>query len=136
MKLIVPVYGDKRIAEGFNKTTDVCIYDPLASEAKNVCTFVPWRTIIPPGSKITKKMKEIGIAGVLTSQIQLLALNLFVESGIHVYRSEGDDLERNLSLYRDQKLMPFTSKEALENSSICSGTCDTCTTDDQCKTSK
>ncbi|WP_321331950.1 hypothetical protein [uncultured Bacteroides sp.] len=133
MKLIVPVYDDNRIAEGFNRTPDVCIFDPMASGQEGVCTFVPWRTIIPPGSKITKKMKEMGIEAVLTSQIQLLALNLFVENGINVYKSSGDDLTYNLSLYIKQELMPYTAIEALENSSICSGSCDSCESDDKCE---
>lgn len=133
MKVIVPVYDNSRIAEGFNRTPDVCIFDPMASGAEAVCTFVPWRTIIPPGSKITKRMKEMGIDAVLTSQIQLLALNLFVENGINVYKSDGNDLEHNLSLYSDRKLTPFTTIEALENRAICSGSCDICSSDDKCE---
>ena len=133
MKVIVPVYDNCRIAEGFNRTPDVCIFDPMASEAEEVYTFVPWRTIIPLGSKNTKRMREMGIDAVLTSQIQLLALNLFVENGINVYKSDGNDLEHNLVLYSDRKLTLFTTTEALENSAICNGSCDSCSSDDKCE---
>lgn len=133
MKLIIPVYDNKLIAEGFNKTTHVCIFDPETSDAETCC-FIPWRTIIPPGSKITKQMKEMGIAAVLTSQIQLLALNLFVENGIQVYKSSGTDLTQNLLLYKQNKLHPFTVTDAMESSNLCSGTCDSCTSDESnCK---
>lgn len=130
MKLIVPVYDNTSIAEGFNSTPDVCIFDPeMVGEAS--CTFVPWRQIIPPGSKITKVMRELGIGAVLTSQIQLLALNLFVEQHIQVYKSFGTDLHQNLVLYSQNELRQFGTSDALESASICSGSCSDCS-DDKC----
>ncbi|MFV0397870.1 MAG: NifB/NifX family molybdenum-iron cluster-binding protein [Bacteroidales bacterium] len=128
MKLIIPIYNSSSIAEGFNKTTEVCIYDPKEQEDAR-CFFVQWKTIIPSGSKITKRMNELGIHAVLTSEIQALALNLFSENNILVYKSIGHDLAYNLSLYSQNKLSLFTMSDALENRVICSGTCDSCTTD-------
>jgi len=128
MKLIVPVYDNAYIAEGFNSTPVVCIFDPEKAGEESCC-FVPWRQIIPPGSKITKVMKELGIGAVLTSQIQLLALNLFVEHQIQVYKSAGTDLKRNLALYTKNELQSFTASDTLENATICSGACDQCTDD-------
>ncbi|MFA6872487.1 MAG: hypothetical protein WCQ86_00685 [Bacteroidaceae bacterium] len=134
MKLIVPVYDNNRIAEGFSKTPNVCLFDPSIASLDEACTFTSWSNLIPHGTKIAGRMKELGIGNVLAPQIQLLALNLFVENGIHVYKSEGSDLIHNLSLYCAQKLVRYTTTDALENSNICSGSCSDCS--DTCSTNE
>jgi len=134
MKLIVPVYDKNCIAEGFSKTPNVCLFDPSIATLSEACTFTSWSSLIPHGTKIAKRMKELDIGNVLAPQIQLLALNLFVENGIQVYKSEGTDLAHNLALYRSQKLMPYTTKDALQNANICSGSCSDCS--DTCSTAK
>ena len=134
MKLIVPVYDKNHIAESFSKTPDVCLFDPSITSLSDACIFTSWSNLIPQGTKITKRMRELDIGNVLAPQIQLLALNLFVENGIQVYKSEGTDLVQNLLLYCAKKLVPYTTTDALQNSSICTGSCSDCS--DTCSTAK
>lgn len=131
MKIIIPVKENHTIASGFNETPDVCIYD-RDKELKEACIFTNWRKIIPPGSKITKRLKEEGIYAVLTQEMQLLALNLFRDNGIAVYKSNGADLQSNLKLLKADKLNFYSTEEALENNKLCGGKCDDCKTEEKC----
>jgi len=132
MKVIVPVHSRERIAEGFNCAAGVCICDLAATPAES-CTFGFWKDIIPQGAKIASRFKELDINSVLASRIQMLALNFFTTGGIDVYKSEGDNLQENLSLMRQNRLGRFTAEEALQNGSSCSGACSSCSSSD-CKT--
>ena len=128
MKIIIPVL-DNRIVGGFNQTPDVCVFDTQTAGRE----YKPWRDIMPPGTKITRSLKAYGITSVLVSEMQLLALNLFRDNGIDVFKSEGDDLNYNLDLLKKGSLKYYSSELALENSSICGGSCEDCSTDDKCK---
>ncbi len=83
MKLIIPVYDNKLNAEGFNKTPTYAYLIPRPLMQKPAVLF-PGAPLYRPKQNYQTD-KEMGIAAVLTSQIQLLALNLFVENGIQVY---------------------------------------------------
>ncbi len=132
MKVIIPIKERTCIASGFNETPDVCIFD-VNKELKEACSFIGWREIIPPGSKITLKLKEQGIYAVLTGEMQLLALNLFRENGINVYKSKGTNLYENLELLSRGELKSYSVEEALENNKLCGGQCNDCTSDTDCK---
>ncbi len=128
MKIIIPVL-DNRIAGGFNQTPDVCVFDTQTDGRE----YKPWRDIIPPGTKITRSLKAYGITSVLVSQIQLLALNLFRDNGIDVYKSIGDILDSNIKHLKLGKLELYTVENALENNKLCGGSCEECTTEISCK---
>lgn len=132
MKVIIPVKDESVVAAGFNATADVCIFD-LNKQMDEACCFIPWRKIIPAGSKITKQLKDQDIYAVLTVEMQLMALNLFRENGIAVYKSDGIDLKHNLSLLSEGNLSYYSVEDALENKKICGGECSECTTDDNCE---
>lgn len=120
------------IASGFNATSDVCIYDE-DKPMDEACIFINWREIIPPGTKITQQLKAQGILGVLTETMQLMALNLFRENGITVFKSVGKDLYSNLTLLSEGKLEYYSVSEALENNKLCGGECSDCAGDTSCE---
>ena len=132
MKVIVPVKDKKKIATGFNSTPEVCVYD-LEKNISEGSEFKNWKEIIPPGTKITLRLKQENIHAVLTSQMQLLALNLFRDNGIDVYKSEGDDLFSNLNLLREGQLGKYSTEQALENGKICGEDCESCSSDTKCE---
>ena len=132
MKVIIPIIENKIIASGFNATPDVCIYDQ-EKQLDEACHFICWREIIPPGSKITKQLKEQGILAVLTNEMQLMALNLFRDNGIQVYRSEGTDLYSNLTLLKEGRLTYYSVEDAMENNKLCGGDCTDCKTESDCE---
>ena len=132
MKIIIPVKGKNIIASGFNSTPEVCIYD-FEKNPQDGIEFKMWRDIIPQGSKITLKLKQENIRAVLTAQMQVLALNLFKENGIEVFKSEGDDLFHNLNLLKNGSLGLYTIESALENSEMCGSDCNSCSTEEKCK---
>ena len=132
MKIIIPVRDDRVIASGFNATPHVCIFDQEKA-MDEACHFTCWREIIPQGTKITKQLKEHGIYAVLTEEMQLLALNLFRDNGIVVYKSQGDDLYQNLHLLNKGLLKHYSVEDALDNNKLCSGQCEECVDDNKCE---
>lgn len=129
MRVIIPVINET-IAAGFNQTPDVCVFDTESNSSNRM----PWREIIPPGTKITSRLKAAGITAVLVYQIQLLALNLFRDNGIQVYKSRGDDLYCNLKLITEGDLQLYSVENALENNQLCGGSCNECSsTTSSCK---
>lgn len=125
MKVIAPVHTRHRLAEGFNAAAGVCICDLSAAPGEGY-TFGFWKDIIPPGSKVATRLRELGIGSVLATRMQMLALNFFTAGNIAVYKSRGDNLDENLELLRQQKLEHYTAEEALQNASLCSGSCASC----------
>ena len=132
MKVIIPIKEGKLIASGFNATPDVCVYD-TDKKWSEACSFICWKEIIPPGSKITRKLKDQGIYALLTGEMQLLALNLFRDNGISVFKSRGADLYRNIELLNNGELLEYSTEDALENRAICGGDCQDCSSDSECK---
>ena len=78
-------------------------------------------------------MKAHDIYAVLTSEMQLMALNLFRDNGIAVFKSVGCDLHENLLLLNENRLLRYSVNDALENKKICVGECSDCTTESSCE---
>jgi predicted Fe-Mo cluster-binding NifX family protein len=127
MKVIIPVIDNVNqknvIASGFNVTSFVCIYNLET----NQFTWSQWREIIPEGTKMTQKLKELSIFSVITKNIHFMALAIFKENGMQVYKSQGENLIENISFFNEKILEPYTVQE-VENSSLCGGACSSCST--------
>ncbi|MCK9159236.1 MAG: hypothetical protein WCR45_01290 [Bacteroidaceae bacterium] len=123
MKVIIPISKNKCIADGFNTTADVCVFD-TETEAT---TFTFWKEIIPSGSSILAQFEKMKIAGAIVGHIQLMALKVLSEKGFVVYKSQGRILQQNLMLLKENKLTLYPPIEAMENGVICSGECNSCT---------
>ncbi len=126
MKIILPVIENgfqKQVARSFHNTELACIYN---------CTnqTVEWVSTKDVGAKsgdLAEELRCIGIRAVISTQMPLMALGFFVESGLSVYRAASESIEENILLFTANQLEPMTPILA-SVSSACSGSCSACKT--------
>lgn len=122
MNVIIPVTDlekDKsKLSKGFHNTDNVCIYNSL----NNSYEWLKTKEISNSEDNLSLALKRKGIYTVITSHMPYLALRLFKESGIIVYKSKSKSLEKNIDLFLNRELEPFTPQIQFNNSS-CSSSC-------------
>ncbi len=127
MKIIIPVVDDKEakneLAGGFHNAEYACIYDCDSEDYE-------WLLV----SEITKKpgnlsieLKKQGINIVISNSMPIMALTMFRELGLLVYKAGAKDVESNVKLYLDKKLGPLTFFNLKEEAdSSCNSSCSSC----------
>lgn len=125
MKIMIPVVDNSdhklTIADGFNTSSHVCLYDI----EKDCLDWMEADKVMRMSGNIAGEFARQEICGVITNHIKFMALGLFNDNGLKVYKSNGTELERNLDLFRSRRLEPFTIYDALTDSG-CGSSCNTC----------
>lgn len=125
MKIILPVIDDQgarnMLAQGFHNARYVCIYDCEIHD----CEWLSINDISEKPGNLTLGLKKRGIYTVISPRMPLMALGLFVESGLTVYRADGNNVETNIKEYLGNNLKTFDVLEVIGNSS-CSEGCGSC----------
>jgi predicted Fe-Mo cluster-binding NifX family protein len=127
MNVIIPVEDiekDKSIlAKGFHNTNYACIYNTLNGSYEWLST----NKISTSEDNLSLALKRKGIYTIITSHMPYLALRLFKESGLSVYKSKGKNLEENIDLFLKNELDTFSPQIQFKASS-CSSSCSSCDT--------
>ncbi|SNR67829.1 Predicted Fe-Mo cluster-binding protein, NifX family [Lutibacter agarilyticus] len=125
MNIIIPVtdleHDKKTLAKGFHNTNYACIYNSLNSSYK----WLKTKELSNLEDNLSIALKHQGIYTIITSHMPYLALRLFKESGLTVYKSKGKCLEENIELFLKDELAPFSAQQ-LFNTSNCSSSCNSC----------
>jgi predicted Fe-Mo cluster-binding NifX family protein len=126
MKVILPVIDDQgarnMLANSFHNARFVCIYDSQTHDSE-------WCSINDISEKpgnLTLGLKKRGIYTVISPQMPLMALGLFIESGLKVFRSESKNVEENIRLLNNNQLRSYEVFDAMGMSSCSSGSCNSC----------
>lgn len=127
MNIIIPVTDPEKeknkLAKGFHNTEHACIYNSLNNSYK----WLKTKDISNLEDNLSLSLKHAGIYTIITSHMPYLALRLFKESGLKVYKSKGKSLEENIELFLKNKLDAFSVQHVLTSSS-CSSACSACAT--------
>ena len=127
MRVIIPVSEsfsiDSDIAKGFVEAEYTCIYD---SEKDSYEWYTPAEIAQEPGN-FTLGLKQKGVSGVISTHMPFMALGLFLDSGLSVYKAKGKNLAENIQYFIKNELAPFNGQEVRMGSS-CSGSCSSCST--------
>jgi predicted Fe-Mo cluster-binding NifX family protein len=127
MKIIIPVTDNKKdkylIAQGFHNTSYVCIYNT----SDNTYQWMETKEISEKEGNLSLALKRKGIFTIISSNMQLMALGLFIESGLKVYKAKGSSVTENIALFNSNQLEPFVSRFA-GNPGNCGGSCSSCNT--------
>jgi predicted Fe-Mo cluster-binding NifX family protein len=127
MNIILPVIDNKdakdMIAQGFHNTEYACIYN----STDNTYEWLETKEISVKEGNLSLALKRRGIYTIISSHMQLMALGLFVDSGLKVYKAKGNSVTENIKLFNDNQLKPFTVQFAV-GATNCSGTCSSCDT--------
>lgn len=121
MNIILPVIDNKNdkysIAKGFLNAEYICVYN----KPNKSYNWLKIKEISNSEGNLSLALKRNGIYTIITSHMPYLALRLFKESGLTVYKSKGKNVEENIELYTDNKLELFTPQMQFStNASACS----------------
>lgn len=128
MKVLFPVTRQK---DGHT------IMDTSVYSAKQLCIYqsgeekFEWLTpeaLCANAGNLSLALRKHGISSVISAEMPLLALRLFEELGISVFKPEGDSLQENISLLLKQGLSKLTQHEA-QPMFGCSSACSSCDSD-------
>jgi len=126
MKVIIPVLdnteGKFNMAKGIHNAAFLCIYD---SEIRTYEWLATNEITEKPGN-LSLALKRKGIFTIICNQLPVIALGLFIESGLQVYQAQGNQLEENIRLFENKQLQPFTAVSALAIQACSSGACGSC----------
>ncbi|MFI1772769.1 NifB/NifX family molybdenum-iron cluster-binding protein [Thalassobellus citreus] len=108
MNIIIPVIDDNKgkytIAKGFHNTEYTCVFNSLNSSFE----WIKTKEISNMDDNLSLALKRKGIYSIITSHMPYLALRLFKESGLTIYKSKGKNVEENIELYLTNELQSFT----------------------------
>jgi len=127
MNIIIPVTDiDKEkstLAKGFHNTNYACVYNSSNKSYK----WLKTKDLSNLEDNLSIALKQEDIYTIITSHMPFLALRLFKDSGLEIYKSKGKCLEENIELFFKNELTIFSGEEVL-NSSSCSTACSSCGT--------
>jgi len=124
MKIILPVTDkNKGIAPSFHNAELACIYNCTNQTYEWMTT----KSIRSKSGDLAEELKNIGISAVISTQMPLMALGFFTESGLMVYKAASESIEENIRLFTANLLKPITNALA-KSSADCSGSCSACKT--------
>ena len=125
MKVIIPVKNSQKekgvLVKGFQNTDCCCVYD-LETETPE---WLPLEKISPNPGNLSFELRRKGIKAVVTNYMSVMALGLFVESGIEVYKAGNDSMQENVELLKMGGLKPYSVQDAMVAES-CSSSCGSC----------
>jgi predicted Fe-Mo cluster-binding NifX family protein len=129
MKIAIPVINKElqrnRIAGSLNVIGYLCIYDTIINEGRWMKTM----ELAPNMGELLPALERENVSVIISRQIQPMALKVLVNKGFSVYKSIGDLLDLNISMFANDRLDPFDMEAAMANATICGGACDSCNTD-------
>ena len=125
MKVIIPVENSKsakyNIAQGFHITEYACIFD----SASQTYEWLPTSDISRNPGNLSIELKRQGIECVISRNIRFMALGLFIDSGLEVFKAKGKNLIENIDFFMNNQLEPFVPQAELILSD-CNGSCGSC----------
>lgn len=126
MKVILPVIDngtDKHIVAGsFHNANFVCIYDLETKQYE----WSPTKEITESFGNLSVELKRKGIHTVISNYVPMMALRLFVESGLRVFRAKSGKVGDNIKMLMDGQLDSFTFSMAAATGGGCSSSCSSC----------
>ena len=129
MKIAIPVIDremqSNRIASSLSVVGCLCIYDTDKHEGSWIKTL----DLAPNMGELLPALERNNVFTIITKQLQPMALKVLVNKGFSVYKSIGDLLDLNISMFANDRLDPFDMEAAMANATICGGACDSCNTD-------
>ncbi len=129
MKIAIPVVDLKnnrsRIAGGLNVLGNICIFDI----SKNESVWMKTLDLATDMGQLLPALERQNVSAIITRQVQPMALKVLVNKGFIVYKSIGDELEKNIRFLSDNELFPFDMEAAKELATVCGGECTVCETE-------
>lgn len=125
MKVIIPVTdnqaGKNNIAPRFHNAEYVCVYDCES----NAFEWHKTKEVNKSGSNLGEELVNKQIFSVISLQMPAMALGVFIDNGLKVYKAVGTNVLANIELFRNNQLEPYSTDES-RMVSACNGSCGSC----------
>lgn len=125
MKVLLPVQNisdaKHSIADGFHNSEFVCIYNCKDKSFE----WLPIAAITKKPGNLSLELKRKGITSVISNSMPFMALSLFMESGLSIFKANGISVDENIQLFLNNKLTVLSSKDTSMPSG-CSSSCSSC----------
>ena len=130
MRYIIPVVNIEelkfKIAETLNLNHHMCLYDIETDKMD----WIQFSNI----TNWTEMFREHNIDGIVTRNINVMALKLLTRNKFIILHTENDSVNDTIKSLCNNELKIFTEENISSDS--CSGTCTTCDTQSTCSTDK
>lgn len=129
MKVILPVIDDDKskndVAAGFHNSDYVCIYD----SEKDTYEWAHTAEITQQVGNLSIELKRKGIQTIISNQLPMMALSLFIDSGLEVFQAMSKKVNENIDMLLKDKLPSFTMRSATPPTGCSSSACASCHSD-------
>ena len=133
MNIILPVIdnneGKFTMAKGFHSSEDVCLYNSL----DGTYDWIKTKDISSHEDNLSVSLKRRNVFTIITSHMPFLAMRLFQESGLLVYKSKGTSVEENIALFTQKELEAFTPQIYSGTTYSACGSCSSSSCGPSCK---
>jgi predicted Fe-Mo cluster-binding NifX family protein len=92
-----------------HNTNFVCIYDTVEKNYQ----WLNKKEISIKDGNMCLNLKLKGILTIITSEIELMSLSLFIDAGLKVYKTKADNVEENIKMFESNQLTLFNLKAAI-----------------------
>ena len=134
MKIAIPILDTENnrntIAASLNVNGSLYLYD---SETKSELWLKTLELAANMG-ELLPALELRTISAIITEKIHPMALKVLVNKGFEVYRSKGNELDKNIRLFNEKALNLFNMDVAMDFATVCGGECNSCET--ECKDEK
>lgn len=128
MRIAIPVKnldsGRNLIAKSLDANGHLCLYDQKTNELK----WLKISDIASDMGALLPALEKASVTEIVSGSLHPMALKVLVNRGFEVYRSQGSNLQYNLSLRKAERLQPFNMAELMAETSGCGSNCSTCET--------
>lgn len=124
MKVIIPVSdnqaGKNSIAPRFHNAEYVCVFDCSSKSFE-------WHKAKEMNSNgnLGEELINKQIFSVISNQMPAMALGVFIDNGLKVYKAVGNNVLKNIEMFQNNQLRPYSTEES-RMVSACSGSCGSC----------
>lgn len=128
MRIAIPVKdlhsGRNNIAKTLDANGHLCFYDQATTELN----WMKVSELADNLGELLPALEQRSVTDILSLNMHPMALKVLINKGFKVYRTQGSNLQYNLSLWKAERLPPFILQDLMAETSMCGGTCDSCDT--------
>lgn len=128
MRVAIPIKnldsGRNNIANTLDANGHLCLYDKDTTEL----LWLKVSDLAANLGDLLPALEQQSVTEILSISMHPMALKVLVNKGFRVYRTQGSNLQYNLSLWKAERLPKFGMQDLMAEAQLCGGTCSSCDT--------
>jgi len=128
MRIAIPVKdlhaGRNNIAKTLDANGHLCLYDQVTTELN----WMKVSELADNLGELLPALEQQSVTEILSLNMHPMALKVLINKGFRVYKTQGSNLQYNISLWKAERLPPFILQDLMVETSMCGGSCGSCDT--------